>query len=80
MSYCRCGEDSDVYAYCGGPRHYMIHVGDPHGENPRSYTERSLAKFRERLIALRAEGLLVPQRAIDRCDREMPKLGSKGRE
>ena len=64
MSYCRVGDDSDVYVIhhvYGGMACYC-------GEQDSLITKPEMV---EHLLAHRADGLRVPQRALDRLYREI---------
>ena len=66
MSYCRIG-DGDVYAYSNG-REFVIRTRDN-----RLFREHTRAKLKARLLALRAQGLAVPDHALERIDMEIAK-------
>lgn len=65
MSYCRSGDDSDVYVYLAA-RGWTTHVSYGGG----TYLDFTAGACANRLERLRAEGLRVPQRAIDRLRKE----------
>jgi uncharacterized protein YxeA len=78
MSYCRCGDDSDVYVYCG--RMFNIHLaqGDEkcyelmkqNNVRPEYYfeTEKETLSY---LLNLKQLGFRIPDRAIERLQREI---------
>lgn len=66
MSYCRADKDSDVYSYHSiVTGHFVTHA------NGESYSDETPQSFLDRLLKLRAEGLKVPQNAIDRIADEI---------
>lgn len=65
MSYCRAGDDSDVYAYKSIYGGWEVHHKDGYIHCV------SQEQFRNVLKALREAGQIVPQRAIDRIEREI---------
>lgn len=66
MSYCRYGEDSDVY---------LIHCSDGYEctvSNGRTgFSVKTPKAALRKLLALRSDGLKVPQSAIDRLECEI---------
>lgn len=64
MSYCRWGEESDVYAYRSGAG-YETHVG------PDTYVDQTPQEFLTRLLTFREHGQKVPQFAINRVKYEI---------
>ena len=82
MSYCRWSSDdfkSDVYAFAHSDGGYETMISDcRQGNEPtpgphagKSFNDPTLETFRERLLWLREQGYCVPQKAIDRIDREL---------
>lgn len=66
MSYCREGADSDVYVYRSNQSADMPFVVHVTGERAvRTGTREETALF---LLHLRARGVKVPQRALDRLN------------
>jgi hypothetical protein len=65
MSYCRMAEDSDVYCYSDMSGGYTTHA--PNG----SFNDKTLEGFKGRLLALREQGFKVPNRALERVEREL---------
>ena len=66
MSYCRYGEDSDVYLIrCSAGYECMVSSGRT------GFLVRTPKAALRKLLALRSDGLKVPQRAIDRLEREI---------
>lgn len=72
MSYCRYGEDSDVYLIRSSAGYECMVSGGQTGFMVKT-PEEALWK----LLALRKDGLKVPQRAIDRLEREITEKPSK---
>ncbi len=70
MSYCRVGEDSDVYALCIG-NGYEITVCRTDGKAPDHYFDETLDRFHARLMNLKSNGWKVPQRVFDRINTEI---------
>lgn len=66
MSYCREGVDSDVYVYRSNQSAdmpFIVHVNG--GSTRRTGTREETALY---LLELRANGIKVPQRALDRIN------------
>lgn len=66
MSYCREGDDSDVYVYRSNQSAdlpFVVHVGGGPGKLTGTREETALY-----LLQLRADGVKVPQRALDRIN------------
>ncbi len=66
MSYCRYGEDSDVYLFQSSAGYECMVSGGQTGFVVKTPTE-ALRK----LLSLRNSGLKVPQGGIDRLEREI---------
>ena len=66
MSYCRYGEDSDIY---------LIRCSDGYEctvSNGRTgFSVKTPEAALRKLLSLQSDGLKVPQRAIDRLEREI---------
>lgn len=81
MSYCRCGDDSDVYVYFGYSFEVYLAQGNPscfelmqkHNINNHYFfeTEQETLDF---LLKIKGFGFLIPDRAIERLQREISKL------
>jgi hypothetical protein len=78
MSYCRCGEDSDVYVYGSVLGGWTIHIAAdisiesssiPLGT--RQLNPQTRGEAIDLLLELRKLGLKVPERAIARFRREI---------
>lgn len=66
MSYCRYGEDSDVYLIrCSNGYECMVNDGRI------GFLVKTPKEALRKLLALQNDGLKVPQRAIDRLEREI---------
>jgi len=65
MSYCRTGEDSDVYLIKSGKDIWSLWWKDRH------LNVYSLRGVLEALETIREDGYKVPQRAFDRVEREL---------
>lgn len=66
MSYCREGDDSDVYVFRSNQSAdmpFIVHVNG--GPAVRTGTREETALY---LLELRASGVQVPQRALDRIN------------
>jgi hypothetical protein len=78
MSYCRCGNDSDVYVYCGTKFSVNFAQGKDscaelmkiHNVDFQYYfeTEKETLDF---LLYARSLGFVVPDRAIERLQNEI---------
>ena len=70
MSYCRIGQDSDVYLYASGVG-FSFHFGLPDaGGNFHFHTDNA-ADALGKLYEVRNSGMSVPQYAIDRLKAEV---------
>ncbi len=74
MSYCRIGDDSDVYVICSAAGYVIspawekiVHLG---GDLGPQFVVDGPMKAVTILLMLRHRGLTVPQRAIDRLMKE----------
>jgi hypothetical protein len=66
MSYCRYGEDSDVYLIqCSAGYECKVSGGRT------GFLVKTPKAALRKLLALRSGGLKVPQRAIDRLEHEL---------
>lgn len=72
MSYCRPGEDSDLYIYTNGYRIFVY--GDREHKSFDVGSEQAVLDY---LAELAKGGALVPQRAIDRLTAERDGLPYK---
>lgn len=77
MSYCRCGNDSDVYLYASGDGSggyiYCFHIGfnAPEKHKGANFYVKTAEEALKKLIDLKADGLKVPKSAITRLKNEM---------
>jgi len=72
MSYCKKSADSDLYVYCDGGFYHCC--GCELTPSPECCELSTLEELRDHLWAHRSAGHLVPQRAIDRVERELAKV------
>lgn len=73
MSYCRFGSDSDIYLYSStyrdGSAVWVLMYGRQSGVCTEEITSRK--GVYDRLLTLRTQGLVIPDRALDRLQHEM---------
>ncbi len=72
MSYCRVGDDSDVYVLCTGDG-WECHLPQKYWDE---YPDRSLFSetrvgMLKKLLELQSKGLMVPERCINRLRNEI---------
>jgi hypothetical protein len=65
MAYCRLGDDSEAYAYCG----MMFEIYVP--SRDISYTCETLAEFKVKMEHLRDSGVNIPEYAFDMIDKDL---------
>lgn len=69
MSYCRFGDDSDVYLFCGSK--YEMHVSRTSNSAPESYIFDTPDEVLNKLLDLRDEGVKIPDYALKRLQYEV---------
>ena len=81
MSYCRCGDDSDVYVWAGDQYCVTLCAGKEHvSDLMEQHNLEYIADYDtaeevvEVLLKLKSLGLEIPNRAIERLQNEIEEL------
>lgn len=71
MSYCRWSINSDVYVFSNIMGGYTICISSQTYNGPETIQLKTNLETLDKLLELKIQGILVPQTAIDRLNREI---------
>ncbi len=77
MSYCRIGEDSDVYVWSDGDRY---HVTLDRRKDTVSYSTEALVDLKFLLVMIEGSGWRIPAEVFERIDGEIAHMAIKNAE